>query len=170
LYFLFFSHHAILVNLTEWLRYKIIRNWKQITQLPYTLQKVFFFCSTTRREIFLGITLAQTQTLNTQAHSPPMNTRMYTISLWAPQKKTDGISQDWRSHHRCLAVKGTSPTTKSTTPLNPRINLGKYEHPCPRFLLSKIKIYRTSWINRKSRIYQKYRTKFKKIIFFEKNS
>ena len=25
---------------------------------------------------------------------------------------------------------GTSPTTKSIAPLNHRINLGKYEHPC----------------------------------------
>jgi hypothetical protein len=32
----------------------------------------------------------------------------------------------------------------------------------PRFLLSEIKIYRTSWIKRISKIYQKYRTKFKK--------
>jgi hypothetical protein len=25
---------------------------------------------------------------------------------------------------------GTSPTTECIAPLNPRINLGKYEHPC----------------------------------------
>ena len=36
----------------------------------------------------------------------------------------------------------------------------------PRFLLSKIKIYRRSWINRISKIYQKYRTKLKKIKLF----
>jgi hypothetical protein len=39
-----------------------------------------------------------------------------------------------------------------------------------RFSLSKIKIYGTSWIKRINKIYQKYRTKFKKkLIFFSKN-
>jgi hypothetical protein len=33
----------------------------------------------------------------------------------------------------------------------------------PRFSLSEIKIYRTSWIKRINKIYRKYRTKFKKI-------
>jgi hypothetical protein len=40
----------------------------------------------------------------------------------------------------------------------------------PRFSLSEIKIYRTPWIKRISKIYRKYRTKFKKkLIFFSKN-
>ena len=38
----------------------------------------------------------------------------------------------------------------------------------PRFSLSEIKIYRRSWINRINKIYQKYRTKFKKIQIISK--
>jgi hypothetical protein len=36
-------------------------------------------------------------------------------------------------------------------------------HVYPRFSLSEIKFYWTSWIKRINKIYQKYRTKFKKI-------
>jgi hypothetical protein len=45
-----------------------------------------------------------------------------------------------------------------------------HKYLLPRFSLSEIKIYRTSWIKRINKIYRKYRIKFKKKInFFSKN-
>ena len=54
-------------------------------------------------------------------HSPPMNTHMQILHLWISSKTKSANPRDWRSHHMCLTVDGKSPTTESTTPLNPRI-------------------------------------------------
>ena len=55
-------------------------------------------------------------------HAPtPMNAHAQTLFLWASSKTEHNKFWDWQSHHRRLAVNGTSPSIESTTPLNSRI-------------------------------------------------
>ena len=83
-----------------------------------------------RNILFLWITQVHTQTLNTHARSP----------LWIHVRKPypyEHLRKTVPAHLETDEVTtgaslstGTSPTTESTMPLNPRINPGKCEHPC----------------------------------------
>ena len=73
-------------------------------------------------------------------------------------------------NRRKIRYGSTAPVCQSNhTP--PTVRFGHTLEVLSRFSLSEIKIYRRSWINRISKIYRKYRTKFKKKFkLFWKNS
>jgi serine/threonine protein kinase len=60
-----------------------------------------------------------------------------------------------------LGTGGFGMVYKGILPVS-RLNVAVKRVSHARFSLSEIKIYRTSWIKRISKIYRKYQTKFKK--------